>query len=61
MYKKYPAFRNVIKQQSEEAAQGLEIAFKKKWQEFNKIQSKEENSRKILEDQFESIKNKKRN
>lgn len=61
MYKKYPAFRNVIKQQSEEAAQGLETAFKKKWQESNKIQSKEEISRKILEDQFEFIKNEEKN
>lgn len=45
MYKKYPAFRNVIKEQLGEAAQGLETAFKKKWQESNKIQSKEEISR----------------
>ena len=40
MYKKYPALRSVIKEQSGEAAQGLETAFKKKWQESNKIQSK---------------------
>lgn len=61
MYKKYPAFRSVIKEQLGEAAQGLETAFKKKWQESNKIQSKEEISRKILEDQLEFIKNEERN
>lgn len=61
MYKKYPTLRSVIKKQSGEAAQGLETAFKKKWQEFNKIQSKEEISRKILEGQLEFIKNEKRN
>lgn len=61
MYKKYPAFRNVIKEQLGEAAQGLETAFKKKWQESNKIQSKEEISRKILKDQLEFIKNEEKN
>lgn len=61
MYKKYPAFRNVIKEQLGEAAQGLETAFKKKWQDFNEIQSKEEISRKILRDQLEFIKNEEKN
>ncbi len=61
MYKKYPALRSMIKEQSSEAAQGLETAFKKKWQNFNEIQSKEEISRKILRDQLEFIKNEEKN
>ena len=61
MYKKYPKLRNMIKEQSGEAAQGLETAFKKKWQDSNKIQLKEEISRKILEDQLEFIKNEEKN